>query len=110
VLRYLLEPLVVGELRKQVSWMNETVDVGHWRTSDDQEVDFVVETADGRVVGFEVKANQTVPGTDLKGLRILRDALGDRFIAGVALSTGSRSLTYEDGIHVCPVDRLWQTV
>ena len=106
----LLETFVVGELRKQVSWMDEPVTVGHWRTGNDEEVDFVIETDDGRVIGFEVKANQTVPGTDLKGLRILRDALGDRFVAGVALSTGSRSYTYEDRIHVCPVDRLWQTV
>ena len=106
----LLETFVVGELRKQVSWMDEAVTVGHWRTGNNEEVDFVVETDDGRVIGFEVKANQTVPGADLRGLRILRDALGDRFVAGVALSTGSRSYTYEDRIHVCPVDRLWQTV
>ena len=106
----LLETFVVGELRKQVSWMDKAVTVGHWRTGDDQEVDFVIETDDGRVIGFEVKANQTVPGTDLKGLRVLRDALGDRFVAGVALSTGTRSYTYEDRIHVCPVDRLWQTI
>ena len=106
----LLETFVVGELRKQVSWMDDAVTVGHWRTGNDQEVDFVIETDDGRVIGFEVKASQTVPGTDLKGLRVLRDALGDRFVAGVVLSMGTRSYTYEDRIHVCPVDRLWQTV
>ncbi len=107
---HLLETFVVGELRKQVSWMDEAVTVGHWRTGRDEEVDFVIETDDGSVIGFEVKANQTVPGADLKGLRTLRNALGERFVAGVALSTGIRSYTYEDRIHVCPIDRLWQTV
>jgi hypothetical protein len=40
----------------------------------------------------------------------LRDALGDRFVAGVAFSTGERSYTYDDRLHVLPVDRLWRPV
>lgn len=62
------------------------------------------------VVAFEVKADERVLGRGLKGLRALRNALGERFVAGVAFSTGTRSYTYEDRIHVCPVDRLWRTV
>ncbi|GAA2595955.1 ATP-binding protein [Winogradskya consettensis] len=104
---HLLETFVVGELRKQVSWLDERAATGHWRTHDGDEVDYVIEFDDGRVLAFEVKANERVSGNDLKGLRKLRDTLGDRFIAGVALSTGLRSYTYEDRIHVMPVDRLW---
>ncbi|MEV6350067.1 ATP-binding protein [Actinoplanes sp. NPDC051851] len=107
---HLLETFVVGELRKHVSWMDEQVSTGHWRTHDGDEVDYVIEFDDGQVLAFEVKANERVAGTDLKGLRKLRDALGDRFIAGVALSTGLRSFTYEDRIHVMPVDRLWTPI
>jgi predicted AAA+ superfamily ATPase len=107
---HLLETFVVGELRKQVSWLDEQVSTGHWRTHDGNEVDYVIEFDDGRVLAFEVKANERVAGTDLKGLRALRDPLGDRFIAGVALSTGLRSFTYEDRIHIMPVDRLWTPV
>jgi len=106
---HLLETFVVGELRKQVSWLDEQVSTGHWRTHDGDEVDFVIEFEDGRVLAFEVKANERVTGADLKGLRRLREALGDRLIAGVALSTGQRSFTYEDRIHIMPVDRLWTT-
>jgi hypothetical protein len=86
----LLETFAVGELRKQVCWLDEQVSSGYWRTHDGDEVDFVVEFDDGRVLAFEVKANERVSGRDLKGLRKLRDALGDRLIAGVALSTGLR--------------------
>jgi predicted AAA+ superfamily ATPase len=107
---HLLETFVVGELRKHVSWMDERVSTGHWRTHDGDEVDYVVEFDDGRVLAFEVKANERVAGPDLKGLRTLRDTLGERFIAGVALSTGQRSFTYEDRIHIMPVDRLWTPV
>lgn len=107
---HLLETFVVGELRKQVSWLDEEVSTGHWRTHDGDEVDYVIEFNDGQVLAFEVKANERVSGADLKGLRTLRDALGDRFIAGVALSTGLRSFTYEDRIHIMPVDRLWTPI
>lgn len=105
---HLLETFVVGELQKQVSWMTAPVTTGHWRTSDGDEVDFVIEFDDGAVVAFEVKAGERVRGPDLRGLRKLRDALGTRFVGGVALSLGSRSYTYEDKLHVMPVDRLWR--
>lgn len=106
----LLETFVVGELRKQVSWLDEPVTIGHWRTNADDEVDFVVEYNDGRTVAFEVKANERVSGDELEGLRKLRSALGNRFVAGVAFSTGLRSYTFEDRIHVLPIDRLWRPV
>lgn len=107
---HLLETFVVAELRKQVSWLAEPVTTGHWRTHDDDEVDFVIEFDDGGVLAFEVKSGERVSGADLRGLRKLREALGTRFVAGVALSTGSRSYTHEDRIHVLPIDRLWHTV
>lgn len=106
----LLETFVVGELRKQVSWLDEQVTCGHWRTGDDDEVDFVVEFGDGTVLAFEVKTGERVSGNDLKGMRKLREAIGDRFLAGVALSMGPRSYTYEDRLHVMPLDRLWTTL
>lgn len=106
----LLETFVVAELRKQASWLDEPVTVGHWRTRHGDEVDFVIEFDDGAVLAFEVKANERVAGRDFKGLRTLREALGERLIAGVALSTGSRSYTYEDRLHVMPIDRLWTPV
>lgn len=111
----LLETFVVGELRKQVSWLDEPVTLGHWRTNAgpkarDDEVDLVVEYDDGKVLAFEVKASQRVAGSELAGLRKLRDSLGQRFVAGVAFSTGERSFTFEDRIHILPIDRLWRPI
>ena len=105
----LLETFVVGELRKQASWLDDRSSLGHWRTHDKDEVDVLLELGDGRVLGFEVKAAERVSGLDFRGLRKLRDALGDRFIAGVVFNLGTRSYTYDDRLHVLPVDRLWST-
>ena len=104
---HLLESFVVGALLKEVSWTGEIAGYGHWRTRDDLEVDLVLETEDGGVIGFEVKAAARVAGSDFAGVRRLRELLGDAFIAGVALYTGTRSYTHEDRLHVMPIVRLW---
>lgn len=101
---------MTNELRTQISWMEQPVTVGHWRTHDGDEMDFVVEDDEGRVLAFEVKAGDRVPAGELKGLRKLREALGSRLVAGVALCTGPSSYTAEDRIHVVPIDRLWLPV
>jgi predicted AAA+ superfamily ATPase len=107
---HLLETFVVGEIRKQASWLDEPVTLGHWRTSDGAEVDLVVEYDDGTVLAFEVKASERAPGTDFRGLAQLRDALGPRFAGGIILTTGTRSYTYADRLHVMPIDSLWTPI
>lgn len=107
---HLLETFVVGELRKQVSWLSEPISMGHWRTSNGSEVDIVMELADGRVIGVEVKSSERALSDDFRGLRDLRSTLGSRFHAGVVLTAGPRPYTLEEGLHVLPLDSLWTTV
>ncbi len=104
---HLLETFAVGELLKQASWNDDIAGVGHWRTHDGDEVDLVVELDDGGVVGFEVKTGSRAPGAELNPLRKLRDAVGKNFVAGFALYLGERSYTFDDRLHVLPLDRLW---
>ncbi|MEI2777551.1 MAG: ATP-binding protein [Tetrasphaera sp.] len=105
-----LETFVVGEIRKQISWLDESVTLGHWRTSDGEEVDLVIEFDDGRVLAFEVTSSERASGSDFRGLTQLRDALGARFVGGVVFTTGTRAYTYSDRLHAMPVDRLWTSV
>lgn len=104
---HLFETFVVGELLKQASWLDGVAGWGHWRTHDGDEVDLIVEGDDGGVVAFEVKAGGRVSTGELRGLRKLRSALGDRFIRGVAITTGAHCYTAEDRVQVAPADRLW---
>ena len=78
-------------MRKQVSWLDELVTMGHWRTHDGGEVDLVLESDDVGGLAFEVRANERVSGKEMKGLRGLRTSLGDRFLAGVVLGSRDRS-------------------
>ena len=104
---HLLAGFVVSELLTQATWTETITDAGHWRTRDGDEVDLVLEADDGRVLAFEVKSAGRVSGADLRALAKLRDLVGSAFVAGVACYTGTRSYTYDDRLHVLPVDRLW---
>jgi uncharacterized protein len=51
----------------------------HYRDKDQDEVDPVIETGSGALVGIEVKTSATVNAGDFRGLRKLADACGDNF-------------------------------
>lgn len=105
----LTETFVLSELARQLSWSAERARLYHYRTKDRVEVDAVLETPDGRVVGVEVKAGATVRAEDLAGLRHLAGKLGDRFVAGYVLYTGQQTLPFGDRLRALPIDALWQS-
>lgn len=103
----LLEGFVAGEIRRQLTWSEETVRLGHFRDQYVGEVDLVLETPDGRVAGIEVKSTATPSAKDTKGLAYLRDKLGPRFVAGLVLHTGRNAVPFGDRIAAVPMDVLW---
>jgi len=54
-----------------------------------------------------VKAGSRVQDTDLSGLRLLRDRLGERFMAGFLLNLGELAYRKEERIMVMPLSGLW---
>ena len=104
---HLLETFVVGELLKQASWTADIAGVGHWRTHDGHEVDLAIEHHDGAVTAFEVKSAARVTARDARGLRALRDALGEGFNIGIILYTGELTYRLDERIIVAPIDLLW---
>lgn len=104
----MIENFVVMELARQLTWSEERGRLFHYRTKDKLEVDAVIETPDGRVVGVEVKAGATVRAQDLAGLRHLEKHAGDRFVAGYVLYTGRQTLPFGDRLRAIPMDALWR--
>ena len=105
---HLLETFVVGEVSKQLDWLDEPVARGHWRTHDGDEVDLVLEREDGRVAAVEVKATSRIGPGQLRPLVKLSRRLGRQFLGAVVLYTGARAYTDENGMHIVPLARLWQ--
>lgn len=101
-----LETWVYAELRKTLALTDEPWYLAHYRDKDQVEVDFVLESPLREVIGIEVKAAATVSGTDFRGLRRLKDQVGEDFVAGVVLYDGDKALSFGDGLWAVPLAAL----
>jgi predicted AAA+ superfamily ATPase len=104
----LLEGFVISELARQITWSQEPVDLYHYRDHNKVEVDIVLENRQRQVVGIEVKAASTVRSEDFNGLRRIAEKLGDEFLVGIVLYTGSTTLPFGPKLRAMPVSALWQ--
>ena len=103
----LIENFVIGELARQLTWAQTRARLFHYRTKEHVEVDAVLESADGRLVGVEVKASETVHRSDFAGLRHLQSRLGDRFHLGLVLYAGATVASFGERLVAAPIDLLW---
>lgn len=104
----LIETFVFAELRRQLTWAATDVAMFHWQDRSGAEVDIVLESADGRVVGVEVKTHRTAKPEWFRWLAQTRDALGDKFITGIALYAGNDVLPFGDRLLAAPITALWE--
>ncbi len=105
----LLENFVAMELRKQAGWSRVRINLLHFRTHAGREVDLVLEAADGRIAGIEVKGGRSIDAADFAGLRALAEAAGKKFAAGILLYAGDEVLSFGPGLYAAPIRTLWQT-
>ncbi len=103
-----VEGFVVGELVKQRAWTQKSYSLSHYRDNHGREVDIVLEDRRREVVGVEVKSAATVGAGDFRGLELLRDKVGQRFVAGVVLYTGTRAAPFGDRLWALPLATLWE--
>ena len=93
---------------KQQTWSEQEFRLFHYRDRGGVEVDVVAEFDDGTVVGIEVKTSGTYRSEHFKGLRFLRDRLGDRFRCGVVLGMAGRGHVMSDRLVGLPASAVWE--
>lgn len=103
----LLETFVFSEVLKQAEWLDEACVIHHYRDKDQDEVDVVVETHEGALVGIEVKSAATVNAADFRGLRKLADVCGKEFKVGVVLYDGEQVVPFGERMFAAPGSCLW---
>ena len=103
----LLKSFVYAELAKTAALSDDELTLSHYRDKDQVEVDFVLERSPGAIVGIEVKASATVRPRDFKGLKRLRQAVGERFSCGIILHDGDRIQKAASRLFAMPVKMLW---
>lgn len=104
---HVLESFVVAELRRISSFGTQVQQLGHWRESDETEVDLVLEDSSGQIRGFEVKASTSVGLKDAQGLRELARKVGSDFHLGALLYLGNTPVRLDEKIWALPLDVLW---
>jgi predicted AAA+ superfamily ATPase len=72
-----------------------------------REIDVLVELADGRVIGIEVKATAAPVPEDARHLRWLQDVMGTRFVAGVVMHTGPKRFRLGEALYALPICTFW---
>ena len=72
-----------------------------------REIDLMVETANGDIAAFEIKAAAAPPKDAARHLVWLRDALGARFRIGAVLHTGPLPYRLDDRIFAIPICMIW---
>ena len=104
---HVLETFVYAELRKHAAWADAEYRLLFYRDHDQYEVDFVLENAQGQLVGVEVKAAATVTDRDLGGLRRFSAVTGERMLLGVVLYDGTEILPLGANMVAAPLSTLW---
>ena len=103
-----LDTFVVAQLRAETAVARTRYRLSHLRDQNGRrEVDVIAELGGNRLVGIEVKAAGSVRHSDARHLVWLRDAMDDRFTAGVVLHTGPDTFELADRIVAAPISALW---
>jgi hypothetical protein len=104
----LLDTFVAAQLRAELAASTNDPRLYHLREEQGRrEVDLLIETAGGQLIGIEVKAAVTVTASDARHLAWLRDETGDAFAAGIIVHTGPHVFPVSDRIIAAPVSALW---
>ena len=91
----MLENFVFMELMKQTTWAEKDVAIYHYRDKRKNEVDLVLEEADGVVTGIEVKSASSIGERDFRGLLKLAEAVPRQFRQGIVFYGGDRMLPFD---------------
>lgn len=104
-----VENFIVMELRKQITWSRTQPAIFHFRTLTGREVDVTLESPSGQLVGIEITTSSSVNADDFRGLRVLADQAGKRFVRGVILYGGREVVPFGRNLHALPLEAVWQT-
>lgn len=102
-----IENFVILELFKQISWSNLSIQMFHYRDYKHSEVDIILEGPGGDLVAIEVKSSQAISEDDFKGLKKFQESVGDKFIQGILLYTGTTHLSWGEKLTASPITTLW---
>jgi len=104
----MLESFIYLELQKQIGWSKTKPDIYHYRTQTGEEIDFVLEARNSKLVAIEVKASSSFDVKDLQAIREFQKNVGDKFHRGIIFHTGQEVHRIDEKLYVLPTQTLWE--
>ncbi len=102
-----LENFVAVELSKQLTFSNIRAHLYHYRTNAGQEIDFLLEGPQGKIIGLEVKATSKVSSRDFRHLETLKQDIGNKFQRGFVIYRGKDIVPFGPDMFAIPLEALW---
>jgi len=97
----LVESFVFTELLKQSTFSKNRVSIYHYRDTKQKEVDFVLELANGDIIGIEVKSGNNIKPQDTKGMLSLAKHAKEKFLRGYIFYSGDKILPFnQEGVEI----------
>ncbi|MBS1720989.1 MAG: ATP-binding protein [Armatimonadetes bacterium] len=103
----LLESFVAAELHRLVGVSELRPLLLSLRTVKHHEVDFVLESPTGELVGLDVIDDKVPTRSHADGLAYLSDLAPDRFRQGIVLYEGTEAVPLREGVVALPISALW---
>lgn len=104
----LIETFIFNELASEVDASNEKYRLFHYRDREKREIDFLIESDDGSLMGIEVKASSVINSDDFKHLKWFRDNIckNNSFI-GIVLYSGDLVGQMGENLWAVPFGAMW---
>lgn len=96
------ENFVFSELYRAKQTAIEPTDLYHLRTSDQKEIDLILQRGD-QTIGIEVKAASQIDATAFKHLKPFAEAHGDDFKGGYVFYLGEHAVQFGDKLWALPM-------
>lgn len=102
----IVENFVATELTKQLTWQDGHL--YHYRSQDNQEIDFIIERRSGQLVAIEVKARSYVTAEDFKSIKTFQSLVEKDFVKGIVLYMGKELISFGKNLYAVPISALWE--
>ena len=102
---FLFENLVHCELKKHISWAQESTNLYFYRTHSGKEIDFLLER-NQRKIAIEVKFSSTVTAHDFDNMKQLQKENPQLFDKGIVLYTGKTVIPFGTHFQAVPIANL----
>lgn len=97
------ETFVVNEIRKQLSWLDTSISLYHYRTHQGKEIDLVLENKQQEIIAIEIKASQKITSAMSKNFAQIKNDTGDKFKIGLIIYPGNSIEILGDRVYAIPL-------